>query len=93
MVCGQPVGSGHPPFVIAELSANHNGDINAAFEIIHHAAASGAKALKFQHYTPDTLTNTFSCTNCEGDTVQNKKSILRSVHKKFFEIIVTTSSC
>lgn len=42
--------------MIAELSANHNGNINTAFEIIRHAAASGAKALKFQHYTPDTIT-------------------------------------
>lgn len=56
MLCGRPVGTGHPPFVIAELSANHNGDIDAAFEIIRHGAASGAKALKFQHYTPDTIT-------------------------------------
>ncbi len=56
LLCGQPVGVCSPPFVIAELSANHNGDINVAFDIIRHAAAAGAKALKFQHYTPDTIT-------------------------------------
>ena len=56
VLCGEPVGVGSPPFVIAELSANHNGDIDIAFEIIRHAAAAGAKALKFQHYTPDTIT-------------------------------------
>ena len=56
LLCGQPVGVGNPPFVIAELSANHNGNIDIAFDIIRHAAAAGAKALKFQHYTPDTIT-------------------------------------
>jgi len=55
-ICGQPVGAESPPFVIAELSANHNGNIDVAFDIIRHAAAAGAKALKFQHYTPDTIT-------------------------------------
>lgn len=55
-LCGDLVGPEYPPFVIAELSANHNGDIDVAFEIIRNAAASGAKAVKFQHYTADTIT-------------------------------------
>lgn len=55
-LCGQPVGAYHSPFVIAELSANHNGDLKAALDIIRVAATCGAKAIKFQHYTPDTIT-------------------------------------
>jgi N-acetylneuraminate synthase len=42
--------------VIAELSANHNRQIELALEIIRAAAAAGARMIKFQHYTPDTIT-------------------------------------
>lgn len=44
------------PFVIAELSSNHNGSINNAFKLIDIAKKSGANAIKLQTYTPDTIT-------------------------------------
>jgi len=50
------IGQKYPPYVIAEMSANHNGDINNAYKIIDMAKASGANAVKLQTYTPDTLT-------------------------------------
>jgi N-acetylneuraminate synthase len=50
------IGSGFPTFIIAEMSANHNQDFNAAVEIIHAAKKAGADAVKLQTYTPDTLT-------------------------------------
>ena len=50
------IGDGSPPYVIAEMSANHNGDINAAYTIIEAAKLSGADAVKIQTYTPDTIT-------------------------------------
>jgi N-acetylneuraminate synthase len=46
----------NPPYVIAEMSANHNGDINNAFKIIDMAKDCGADAIKLQTYTPDTIT-------------------------------------
>jgi len=55
-LCGRPVGKEHPPFVIAELSANHNGELSNALDIIRSAAQAGAHALKFQHYKPETIT-------------------------------------
>ena len=50
------IGQGSPPFVIAELSANHHGSIESALELVDIAAAAGASAVKLQHYTPDTIT-------------------------------------
>jgi len=50
------IGANSPPFIIAEVSCNHNGAIERAFEIIEAAAKVGAHAVKFQTYTADTMT-------------------------------------
>lgn len=53
---GRQISRGHPPYVIAELSANHNGNIDTALTIIDQAVKAGADAIKLQTYTPDTMT-------------------------------------
>lgn len=51
-----PIGKAYPPFIIAEMSGNHNQSLERALEIVEAAAKTGAHALKIQTYTPDTMT-------------------------------------
>lgn len=53
---GRAIGPGHPPYVVAEMSANHNGDLASALRIIDEAKMAGADAVKIQTYTADTIT-------------------------------------
>ena len=91
------IGEDNPCFIIAELSANHNGDLNVAIETIRAAKKAGADAIKLQTYTPDTLT--IDCNNehfkIEGGTLWDGKTLYElygeaytpwSWHKQLFEV-------
>lgn len=55
-IAHKSIGSANAPFVIAEMSGNHNQSLERALEIVEAAAKTGAHALKIQTYTPDTMT-------------------------------------
>lgn len=78
------VGPSQPPFVIAEMSGNHNQSLERALEIVEAAAKAGAHALKIQTYTADTMTLNLS----EGEFfIDDPNSLWKgtSLHKLYQE--------
>lgn len=55
-IADRRIGRDHPPYCIAEISANHNGELSRVLELIDQAARIGADAVKIQTYRPDTIT-------------------------------------
>jgi len=56
LIAGRAVGPNQPPFIVAEMSGNHNQSLETALKIVEAAAKAGAHALKLQTYTADTIT-------------------------------------
>ena len=54
-IAGKTIGPDEPPYIIAELGVNHDGDLGRALELVDAAAAGGADAVKVQHFEPGTL--------------------------------------
>jgi N-acetylneuraminate synthase len=79
---GRRIALDAPPYIIAELSANHNGDINNAIKIVTEAKRVGADAVKLQTYSPETIT-----LNCSSDEFQIKGGLWggKTLHQLYTE--------
>ena len=74
------IGIDHPPFIVAEISANHDQSFDKAIELIHAAKLAGVDAVKFQTYTPDTMT-----VDCQKDPyIHSDKSLWK--HLSLYEL-------
>ena len=71
----------NPPFIIAELSANHNGSLKNALKLVDHAAESGVSAIKIQTINPYKITLK---TKKKNFIINNRKSIWYK--KSFFDL-------
>lgn len=69
------IGQGHKPFVIAEMSGNHNQSLERALELVDAAAEAGAHALKLQTYTADTITMKGAYTIDDSNSLWNGQEL------------------
>ena len=74
-IAHQIIGINHPPFIIAEMSGNHNQSLERALEIVDAAADSGAHAIKLQTYTADTITMKGAYTINDKNSMWNGKEL------------------
>lgn len=81
-IAGREIGDNHRPYIIAELSGNHNGEIERAFALMEMAKKCGADAVKLQTYTADTMT-----IDCDSQDFQIKGGLWngRSLYELYQE--------
>lgn len=79
------VGTGHPAYIIAELSANHNRSFDQAVRIVHAAKEAGVDALKLQTYTADTITirSDRECFRIKGGTLWDGRTLYDLYNEAF----------
>ncbi len=75
------IGDNHPTFFIADIAANHDGDLNKAIDLIHLSAENGADAAKFQHFKADTIVSDIGFRR-----LNKKKSHQASWKKSVYEV-------
>ncbi len=84
-IAGRELGAGKPAYIVAELSANHNHDLEQAVRIIRAAKEAGADAVKLQTYTADTITlrSDKECFRVSGGTLWDGR-ILHDLYQEAF---------
>lgn len=70
---GRNIGIGHPTYFIADIAANHDGDIERAKELIYLCAKAGANAAKFQNFSADTIVSDYGFKNMDSKVSHQSK--------------------
>ena len=81
---GKKIGSGYPTYFIADIAANHDGDLNKAIDLIHLSAEAGSDAAKFQHFTAKTIVSDVGFKSL-GDQQSHQASWNKSVFDVYDE--------
>ncbi|HVF39488.1 MAG TPA: N-acetylneuraminate synthase family protein, partial [Gemmatimonadaceae bacterium] len=84
-IAGRAVGGNHPTYFIADIAANHDGDLGRAVALIHLAAEAGADAAKFQHFRADKIVSR------EGFDERPRESHQSNWKKSVFEVYQSAS--
>jgi len=72
-IAGRNVGDGHPVYFIADIAANHDGDLSRAKDLIYLAKEAGADAAKFQHFRAETIVSDYGFRNLGGQQSHQEK--------------------
>lgn len=72
-ILDKPIGPSHPTYFIADIAANHDGDLRRACDLIHQAAEAGADAAKFQHFKAETIVSDAGFRNLGGQQSHQSK--------------------
>jgi sialic acid synthase SpsE len=83
------IGTNQPPYFIADIAANHDGNLERAVELIHLAAESGADAAKFQHFSADTLVSDFGFRQL-GQQLSHQSKWKKSVFEVYQDASIST---
>ena len=80
------IGNKHPTYFIADIAANHDGNLGKAIELIHKAKEAGANAAKFQHFKAETIVSNKSFLSYAKNISHQSK--WKKVFLKFTKIII-----
>ena len=80
------IGLNHPTYFIADIAANHDGDINKAIDLIHLCAENGANAAKFQNFFADTIVSDFGFKALETESLSHQSAWRKEWGKSVYDV-------
>lgn len=87
-IAGKVIGPNHPVFFIADIAANHDGDLERAKDLIHLAATAGADAAKFQHFSASTIVSDHGFRSLDSEQLSHQSAWVNSVFEVYEEAAV-----
>ena len=82
-VFDKKIGLGHDVYFIADIAANHDGDLQRALDLIHLAKEAGANCAKFQHFTANNIVSDLGFKKLDADQLSHQQSWSDSVYEVY----------